>query len=686
MIPTRGDLLALTPDALAALANRGLVKRAAKELDAGAAPEVEHGENGTVRGRFPDDVETTLPARAGLDGASCTCAATGVCRHQIGLILAYQRQAAQAQPTAPMESTEPMEGTAPKPLAEVAAPASPAQAIGVAPPDWSPGAFDDDALAGVLGERAVAAARRTHRAGYAARIHRPTAADPVASVELPTCTVRFLVPGELGYVHTDAIAAIRGEVIALAVWSFRAADELGAFGADVRIDVGGGADRATVGSGLEAALSIVDQVLLDGAMHAGPVVATALIRAGRELTGNGLHWPAAALDDLAGQLTAYRERDAGYDPGRFAELLTEVHARHRAGRHEGGSPRSQVLGTDESTESPLRRVRLVSLGCRVGGTDARRSVGVYLAHAGSGIVLVLKRAWEVADGEIVTGHDLATRRIAGSALREFAAANIVSETASRSASRVVRLAAGRVAKSTITPLGAAWEHLPDTVLVRDLRALGAMLGALPPRLIRPRVEAELVRVIEIAEVRDIGYDPGGQRLEAVIADQAGTTAVMSAAYNPYCPGALDRLASALSGEHGDPLYLSGSVRRVRGTVELDPIAVMTADGVASPDLAPGDGDAALMARTEQRADPLSSALETALATCAEAAHRGLRHVPAGFHARIGQSVSELDKAGLRTAAGLLTELGAVLGGDDTGRMADAWVNAQLRLLTTAELS
>ncbi len=36
----RADLLALTPDALATLANRGLVKRAQKELEKGKVPEI----------------------------------------------------------------------------------------------------------------------------------------------------------------------------------------------------------------------------------------------------------------------------------------------------------------------------------------------------------------------------------------------------------------------------------------------------------------------------------------------------------------------------------------------------------------------------------------------------------------------------------------------------------------------
>ena len=58
---TRTDLLALTPDTLAALANRGLVKRAAKDLDAGAGPDLEVTGDHTVHGRFPDGTETRLP-------------------------------------------------------------------------------------------------------------------------------------------------------------------------------------------------------------------------------------------------------------------------------------------------------------------------------------------------------------------------------------------------------------------------------------------------------------------------------------------------------------------------------------------------------------------------------------------------------------------------------------------------
>ncbi|WP_242907061.1 hypothetical protein [Actinomadura terrae] len=649
---TRADLLALTPDALAALANRGLVKRAAKDLDAGQGPEVSVDGDGAVHGVFPDGTRAALPPGAGLEAASCSCAATSVCRHRVCLVLAYQR-------------------TAPAPAEAAADPVA----------AWSPGAFDDDALARVLGQRAVTAARRTFRAGYTARIHRPSGDDPVARVELPSCTVRFLVPDELGYVDTDAVAAVRGEVVVLAAWAFRAADEQGADGADVRVEVGGEARAAGGGTGLEAALDLAGQVLMEGAAHAGPVLAAALRRTGTDLAARDLHWPAAAIDELAAQLDAHRERRADYASERLAALIAELHARDRAASAPGSRvPRSLVLGTDESADTPLRRVRLTALGCRVGGTAETRTADVYLAHADT--VLVLRKHWAVPEGDRLTGADLAGRRVLGVSLRALAAANVVSESATRSASRAVRVSAGRVAKTTVTPLGEAWAGLPPALLVRDLAAHEREMDAWPPRLVRPRVEAETVRVVEIAEVRDIGYHPGDQRFEAVIADAAGTTAVLSAEYAPHRPAALDVLAEALA---DGPRLVSGAVRRERGGLVIDPFAVLASGGVVVPDLMPGDGTAELGAPPAPAPDPLGAVLDTALAACAEIAHRGLRHVPPGLGGRVSHAADDLARTGLRTAAETLTNLAATLTGDDPQASVQAWADATIRLTTTAEL-
>ena len=80
--PPREDLLALTADTLAALANRGLVKRAVKDLDAGTGPEVRCEDDGTVSAVHPDGSRTRLPVGVGLETTECSCTASGVCRHR----------------------------------------------------------------------------------------------------------------------------------------------------------------------------------------------------------------------------------------------------------------------------------------------------------------------------------------------------------------------------------------------------------------------------------------------------------------------------------------------------------------------------------------------------------------------------------------------------------------------------
>ncbi|GAA2382247.1 hypothetical protein [Dactylosporangium salmoneum] len=627
----RRDVLALTADALAVLTNRGLVKRAAREAEA-APPAISEDDDGTLRGMYPDGPAPVLPAGGGgLDRATCTCGAVGTCRHVIGLILAYQALCgaesasggAEAAPAGPHEG-----GALPGMDADAAV-------------DWSPGAFTDEQLAARIGERMLAVARRTLRAGYHARVRRPGADDPAPRVDLGAATVRFLVPHDLGFVHSDAIAGTRDDVIALAVWAFRAADRRAPGEPDVQIDVGGedlqkagldgsaaesgarggagpdkastagasasgaavgaaaeggavageggsatgaagegeaatggaaagggvaarvptgqgSAGRAAAGRGaagrdpvedaLGAAGRLADDVLLAGAVHAGAGFAGAVADARRRLERVNLRWPLAAVGEMAEQLEAYRDRGSLYAPERLAELIVEVHARRRAVAGLGGGARARVLGTEEAAETPLRRARLDGLGCRVvavgqdGAADERRVVEVYLAHADTATVLVLRRDWE-GDG---TGAALGRRRVGGSTTGQLAGGHVVTESAVRSASRAVRLATSRIARTTVVPSRGAWGGLPAGLLVDDLRALAAELERLPPRVVRPRVAAELVRVVRIAGVERVAYFPGAQRIDAVVTDAAGERATITAIHTAAAPGRLDAIAAALA--------------------------------------------------------------------------------------------------------------------------------------------
>ncbi|RDI21557.1 hypothetical protein [Lentzea flaviverrucosa] len=598
---TRPDLMALTPDALAALANRGLVKRAVKELDAGVVPALDIDPAGAVQGKFPDGTTTTLPPGIALDAAGCSCGAAGVCRHRIAVVLAYQRT---------------QEASAPAEL-------------------WSPGLVPDADLVALMGERTLRRARRAHQAGYRVKLRRPTAQDQTAQAELPTCTVTFLVPGDLSYVHTDAVN--KDEATALAVWAFREADEQGTD----TVDVGGSPTTAT---DLTAVTDLLDQLLLDGATNASEVLDVAWQRLHRDLTAQRLHWPAAVITDLLAQLTAYRGRSADYEAERFAALLTELHARTTA-----TGPRAEILGPDEPAETPLKRVRLTALGAR---QRAENTADVYLA---SGDVVLVQRNTPLRTAQ------------------RLAASNVVSESATRSASRAVTLKTSRVAKTSLTPVGTAWDHLPQALVIDDYEAAAAHLAELPPRQVRARVEAELVRAIRVTEVTDLAYDPAAQRLTATLHSPNGTTCRLEATHRAVAPHALDALTTAL---RANPTTITGTVRRHRGTLVVDPLAVLASTGVTVPDLATDQTPQPLSPGTTA-SDPLSATVDSALTVLAEAAHRGLDHLTDSLFTRVREVGAHLHNAGLRTAATHVTVFA-------DAPTATTWLAANLRLLVTAD--
>ncbi|SNT64228.1 hypothetical protein SAMN05421812_116161 [Asanoa hainanensis] len=630
----RADLLALTTDALAALTNRGLVKRAGRAVESGDRPTIRTDPDGSVRADFSDGVRTTL-SPGGLDAAHCTCGATTTCRHALATILTYQADPPTVESPAPVAA-------------------------------WSPGAFTDTDLEAAIGKRAFAAARRIARSGYQAQVHRPTPDDPAPRVDLPACTVRFLVPHDLGYVHSDAAHGGTDHTVALAVWAFRVADEQDPEAGRQRVDVGSGS-TGPLGA-LDDAVALANDLLLDGAAHATPLL-PAVAAVAKGLDGARLRWPLLALEDIADQLTAYAERSARYRPEQLAELLAELHCRRRAAAR-GAS----VLGTEEAAETQLRRVRLTGLGCRVTSAGPEQTADIFLADPMTATVLTLRHRWTRGGAD---GQPAGSRRVVGTTIAALAGGNLLSESAVRTASRRVRLPAGRLSRNSVLGSAGEWGDLPPGILTPDLAALTAELDRLPPRLIRPRVDAEAVRVIPVAEVRSVHYAPGDQRLDAVVADATGATATVSAVHRSASPGALDALAEALPKAR----FLSGLVRRGRGGLVISPLAVVVADTVVVPDLATAGGELATHGDAAE-GDELGRALDDALGLLAELAHRGGHHLPPTYPDRLRTAATTLTNLGLARCGQALTTVAGACGSPD--RLPNAWTDAQIRLLVAAD--
>lgn len=646
----RADLLALSDDTLAALANRGIVKRAAREVAQGKGPEVAEAGDGTVTGRFADGTEVALAPGATLERSECSCLASAVCRHRVMTVIAYRDQPAPAEWT-----------------------------------PWSPAEFTDDDVEALVGSRALAAARKAFRAGYRARVRRPSAEDPVPTVELASCAVRFLVPNELGYARVDAARGAREDAVALAIWAFRVADETDAGAAVIDVAVGGGRTErlAAGGSGVEPVLGLVGDVLADGVINTGPALATAIVAARGALDARNLRWPVDALDDLAAQLDAYRARSARYRVEDVAALVAELVARHRCVVGGGASLRPGVLGTEEAAETPLRLLRLTGLGARVSGDGAVRTVEVYLAHADAGVVLALRRRVEAGDGEEAPSAAALGRRKAGGArLSALAGGNVVTESAVRAASRIVRIAESRIGRTTVAPSAGLWDDLPAGILVGDLDAEAARLAGLAPAVVRPRVVAESVRAVVVEEVEGVEYLPGDQRLLATLRAPVGR-AVVSFAHSSACAGTVDALAEALGGVLGPVRYVAGHLHRHAGDVILEPTAVVAGSSVVVPAFAPATGSM-ITAGAGGAKDPLAAALGDAIATSAEVVHRGWRHLPPGWTGRAEREAQGLRRVGFDRAAGAMADLAAAARAASADGALDLWADAHLRLLVTAE--
>jgi hypothetical protein len=250
----------------------------------------------------------------------------------------------------------------------------------------------------------------------------------------------------------------------------------------------------------------------------------------------------------------------------------------------------------------------------------------------------------------------------------------------------VRLGTGRVAKSVATPFGDRWDQLPESLLVVDLAEQARVMSELPPRLIRPRVEAEFVKVIQLGGVRSVGYHPGDQRLTAVIEDPHGEAALVSAAYQASAPGALDALAQALCGEAEQrPRYLSGMLHRTQGGIVIDPLAVVVGAELVVLDLAAGDGTEDLAAATlGTEVGPIEEAVGAAANLLSEVAHQGLRHLPRTFPTRLVQAAGDLSHCGMSRTAASLEKLAACLGPDPDAVAVAAWGDAQIRVSVTDE--
>ena len=542
----RPDLLALSPDDLAGLANRGLVKRAQRECEAGElTTQWEVRGDGTICATWSDGAACTLPGGGTVKDAQCSCGALGLCRHVLRTVLAWQQR-------------------------EVAA-VSADESRPPGPEPWDPGRIDDAALERQVARPVLIRADSLWSQGVLAELLR--SAKPSAHFHCPGHSVRFPVPDDLRYAQCSCAEPAPCVHAVLAVRAFRLLDA----GASSGIVNAGPLDGPAPVEALEAAEGCMRDLLMDGLASLGPAWRDRLRRVASECAAASLMWPAQILEEMSEDFDRYTARDAAFAPGLTAERAGELLLRLDAIR-AGCAPVPQafIRGMTTDRDSDLGPARFIGLGAAV--TETRRSsrITVFLQNCDNGHVMTVVRD-VVEDANAVAArkpfHELARAPTAkGASLAVLAAGQLVTQGGRRTASG--RLVIGR-ARAVVNPQNYMWEQLKAPALVEDFDELSARLRLLPPASFRPRREAADFHICPLGGVDHATFDPTSNAIVAMLRDRSGLPAQL---WHPWTTrgelGAEALLAGLTSGLK--PLFVAGLVRASGAMLVIRPTAVVFA--------------------------------------------------------------------------------------------------------------
>jgi len=635
----RDDLLQLTPDVLATLANRGLVKRAQREIAKGRGPTLEEIDQ-VVTGTFPDGVVTELAPETLLRETRCTCGSVGVCRHRIAVALAYAEFVGDTDEPSP--ASEP----------------------------WTPGIFDDETLESRLGKAAMRRAKRALSGGLLIEVSR----EEPPTARLPTCTVRFLVAEDLTYARCDCALGESCEHIAEAVWAFREADEREPGEASVQVELSSSTTEDQ--RDLDGLLELTRALLIEGVSHSGsePGQHAAVVR--KQLSDQALVWPLTLLEDLEDQVGCYHSRSSRYRPGLAGDMVLEAELRSRAIQSKIGPPRALVLGSNIKTETRLDHLRLTSLGARVSGGEEQCGIQIFLADPDTATVLVLEKQWKGPG----TGEEVARKSVTtGIKARVLAEGQVVTRSARRKANRQILLRSGR-ANSAVVGQRGDWEDLPAPIQIANQESFQTRVSSRPPRWLRARVKAENVHVVPVAEIDGVWWVPGEQAVVARLVHPSGDVVRLVSRFRGAAQGSLSALAEALTSDK--VRFVSGFVRMLPDGLEIDPVGIVT-DRLIVPDLQPRHDFDLPVGRSFEVVDPVGEAIAQGQSCLDDLVHTGLRSAALSWQKRGRDAAKLLNTVGMRsTSAAMERCVSAVAdcrGGGDLEPAVEAWVDVSLRL-------
>jgi hypothetical protein len=547
----RQDLLALTVDDLVTLSNRGIVKRSQQEIQsAQLSYELNEDDDGNVTVHWSDDVKCKLPSDRTLSNSQCTCPATTLCRHLIRSVLIYQQCQATEQRS---------DKNAPASL-------SPASLLA-----WNPGDINDETLAQYFKPSVISRLKSQFDEGHVISLTRSS--KPIAHIHTLSCTIRFLVAGDVRYTHCDCAESAPCSHVPLAVWAFRLLEDTQS-GGIVSTRQTPYLVPTLLLDEIEQQLQQLAQVGISGTSQA---VSDRLLRLELRCREQGLIWLAEILAELVQEYSCYINHDARFSPNHVIELIGELCIRSDAIRHNTGAvPQLFIRGSEADRLMEIGSARLVALGCGVQPKQHSAELTVYCQDIDSGTVVAICRNFadppQEAPELVRDFHQLAqTSVIKGVSFAKLGTGQLLVKGGKRTPS--YQFLPGRTPIS-FNPQAYQWESLRSPTLVEDFTELSTHLSTLPPASLRPRRLTENLYVCKVAMVEVVTFNGAEQLVQAVLRDRQGNPISLIHPYTTRGRDGTEALLTALS-QHPETLqFVAGQVRLSRQGLVITPISLI----------------------------------------------------------------------------------------------------------------
>jgi hypothetical protein len=529
--------------ALEALANRGLLRRAMADVEAGKAEIVDEDDRAA---ELRVDGETVRLRADGVAKGACTCPAPGICRHRLAALILMRE----------------VGGAADDP---------PAPAV-----DWSEvfAAFDAAALIRFAGKAAL---REGVACAAAAEVSPRPGGFTVGFGDAATA-VTFLSIGGLDAAVTKAPTKTRKATIVRAALAARAALGL----PPVVLEAEAAPDAAAVAAKPDPTSTAQIHDFLERGFDAALALSSvAWEEEARRLSLNGrveaMPRLAAVLRRIAAGLAALRRRDANADTGEVLSAMAEAYALSEAiAAATSPDVRARLIGSARQAYADLGDLGLQGLGARLWETPSG-AYGVtahFLDPSGARTFALTLARPDRSDpqfdprrafaAEDVWGLNLADLATAGFRLTG-AKASTSGRLSTSAASRAV-LGVGSFTREAVS----AWPVAFD-----DWSRLEAHLGA----AFIPQLASDPPRDLPVVLLSDrqapAQFDELDQTLTWPICDQSGRWIGLALDYAGSELGRIEALEQAI--ESGRWWGILALARRAEGRLELSPYGLLGAE-------------------------------------------------------------------------------------------------------------